>query len=109
MPRGNPNPMSSKGDHSENYHGLSEGLQIHAGQGSAFSGVSAQQWSDWQWHVRNRITSVSELEKWIPMTVEEKRAIHFSQDRSRFSLSPYWVSLMDPEDLACPIRRQAIP
>ncbi len=70
---------------------------------------SLEQWEDWQWQVRNRITTVSELEKWVSLTVEEKRAIHFSQDKFLFSLTPYWASIMDPTDFLCPIRRQAIP
>lgn len=71
--------------------------------------VSQPQWEDWQWHVRNQITTASELEKWIPLSAEEKRAIQISQGRFDFSLTPYWASLMDPEDFFCPIRRQVIP
>lgn len=76
---------------------------------SPFENVSLQQWNDWHWQVRNQITTVEELEKWISLTVEEKRAIQFSQGRYRFSITPYWVSLMDSNDFLCPIRRQAIP
>ncbi len=71
--------------------------------------TSVTQWEDWQWQVDNRITNASELEKWVTLTVEEKRAIHFSQGKFLFSLTPYWASLMDPTDFMCPIRRQAIP
>lgn len=70
---------------------------------------TATQWNDWHWQVRNQITTVSELEKWIALTVEEKRAIQFSQGRFQFSITPYWASLMDASDFFCPIRRQAIP
>lgn len=86
-----------------------EGVQVRAKQSPAPAHFSADQWDDWQWQVRNRITTSQELEKWITLSVEEKRAIHFSQGRSFFSLTPYWVSLMDPEDMNCPIRRQAVP
>lgn len=71
--------------------------------------ISSQQWNDWHWHVRNQITTVAELEKWFPLTVEEKRAVQFSQERFHFSLTPYWASLMDENNFLCPIRRQAIP
>ena len=30
-------------------------------------------------------------------------------DRFRFVITPYYASLMDPEDPACPIRRQVVP
>jgi lysine 2,3-aminomutase len=78
-------------------------------QRSLNSAVSSPQWQDWNWHVRNRITTIAELEKWIPLSVEEKRAVQFSEGRSYFSITPYWASLMDPNDLSCPIRRQTIP
>ncbi|MBI2119428.1 MAG: KamA family radical SAM protein [Elusimicrobia bacterium] len=71
--------------------------------------VTVQQWSDWQWHLKNQINTVAELEKWLSPTVEEKRAIYFSQEKFHFSFTPYWASLMDPSDFLCPIRRQAIP
>lgn len=71
--------------------------------------LNLPQWNDWQWQLRNQITSVAELDRWIGLTVEEKRAIQFSAGRFHFALTPYWVSLMDPDDFFCPIRRQAIP
>lgn len=71
--------------------------------------ISPAQWNDWHWQVRNRMTTIAEIEKWMTLTVEEKRAIQFSHGRFHFSLTPYWVSLMDPNDFFCPIRRQAIP
>lgn len=74
-----------------------------------FSGITSQQWDDWSWHIRKRITTVAEMEEWIPLTVEEKRAIQFSQGRFHFAVTPYWASLMDANDFYCPIRRQAIP
>ena len=71
--------------------------------------LTLPQWNDWQWQVRNQIKNSSELEKWISLTVEEKRAIQFSQGRFHFSLTPYWASLMDSEKFFYPIRRQTIP
>lgn len=74
-----------------------------------FSQITREQWNDWHWHIRKRITTVSEMEEWVPLTVEEKRAIQFSQGKFHFAVTPYWASLMDPNDFYCPIRRQAIP
>ncbi len=71
--------------------------------------LNLPQWNDWQWQVRNQITSVQELDQWISLSVEEKRAIQFSAGKFHFSLTPYWVSLMDQDDFFCPIRRQTIP
>ena len=71
--------------------------------------LNLPQWNDWQWQVLNQITGVQDLDRWISLSVEEKRAIQFSSGRFHFALTPYWVSLMDPEDFLCPIRRQSVP
>ena len=82
--------------------------QVSAVTGSR-APVTWGQWSDWRWHVRNQITTESEMEQWVSLTTEEKRAINFSEGRFRFSVTPYWASLMDSENFLCPIRRQSIP
>ncbi|OGR83971.1 MAG: hypothetical protein A2901_02425 [Elusimicrobia bacterium RIFCSPLOWO2_01_FULL_54_10] len=71
--------------------------------------LSLPQWNDWQWQVLNQIRSVADLDRWISLSVEEKRAVQNSAGRFQFALTPYWVSLMDPDDFFCPIRRQSIP
>ena len=76
---------------------------------AASSYLSLPHWNDWQWHVRNQITSVQDLDQWISLSVEEKRAVQFSSGRFHFALTPYWVSLIDSDDFFCPIRRQSIP
>ncbi len=39
-----------------------------------FGQVSEENWKDWRWHFRNRITSVEELSKFIPLTSKELRS-----------------------------------
>lgn len=76
---------------------------------SFFHKIPPEKWNDWRWQICNRITTVSELEKWFPISAEEKRAIHFSREHFHFSLTPYWATQMDPNNFFCPIRRQSIP
>ena len=38
-------------------------------------------WDDWRWQVSNRITNLEGLEKWIDISSEEKKAIHYSSGR----------------------------
>lgn len=38
-----------------------------------FPNVSDQEWNDWQWQVRNRIETVEQLKKYIPLTPEERK------------------------------------
>ena len=38
-----------------------------------FPNVSDNEWNDWQWQVRNRIETVEQLKKYIPLTPEEEK------------------------------------
>src|SRR5690554_660556 len=72
-------------------------------------GCTASEWDDWHWQVRNRIQTVAELHKFIALTDTEKQDIAKVLQVFRMGITPYYASLMDPNDPRCPIRRQAIP
>ncbi len=72
-------------------------------------GVRPEEWGDWRWQMRNRIRSAEALRAWIDPTHDELRAIEALGDRFHFVITPYYASLMDPEDPECPIRRQVVP
>ncbi len=64
---------------------------------------------DWKWQFRNRITTVDELAKVIHINEAEKREIEICLKKFRMAITPYYASLMDPDNPDCPIRRQAVP
>ncbi|XVS67672.1 arginine 2,3-aminomutase [Actinosynnema sp. CA-299493] len=70
---------------------------------------SAEQWSDWRWHMRNRVTTLDKLREWVKVSPEEEEAIAGTAGKYRWSVTPYYASLMDPDDPDCPIRLQAVP
>ncbi len=67
------------------------------------------QWRDWKWQLRNQIRSVAELEQWIHLTDNEREAIEATKGLFRWRITPYYASLMDPDDPECPVRRQVVP
>jgi len=71
--------------------------------------VSADRWRDWTWQMRHRIRSSEDLASWLRASDDERRAIAALADRFHFVITPYYASLMDPEDPDCPIRRQVVP
>lgn len=71
--------------------------------------VSPEQWNDWKWQIRNRITTSEQLGKIIPLTENEKSDIDRCLEHFRMAITPYYSMLIDPNDPKCPIRRQAIP
>ncbi|KNZ70841.1 lysine 2,3-aminomutase YodO family protein [Thermincola ferriacetica] len=68
-----------------------------------------KKWNDWTWQLRNRITSVEELKKILKLTPKEEDGIRNCLTHLRMAITPYYASLMDPNDSNCPIRKQAVP
>ncbi|NLO90064.1 MAG: glutamate 2,3-aminomutase [Clostridia bacterium] len=72
-------------------------------------GATEKDWSNWKWHVRNRFTRAEDLAKVINLTEKEIKEINEVGKTYRWAVSPYYASLMDPDDPNCPVRKQAIP
>ena len=76
---------------------------------NAFSDVPEKDWNDWRWQVRNRIETLDELKKHIALTPEEENGVQQCLGTLRMAITPYYLSLIKPDDPDDPIRRQAIP
>ena len=74
-----------------------------------FPEVTDEQWNDWKWQVKNRIETLDQLKKYIKLTPEEEEGVRKTLSTLRMAITPYYLSLIDPDDPHCPIRRQAIP
>jgi lysine 2,3-aminomutase len=71
--------------------------------------VTEAEWNDWRWQVRHRLASVDELKQVAPLCPDEEEGVRRCLESLRMAITPYYASLIDPADPACPIRRQAIP
>ena len=80
-----------------------------SGRHRLFGNVSDSSWNDWKWQFRNRIVTVDQLKKLIPLSVEEESQIRLVTKRYPLSITPYYLSLIDFNDADDPIRKQAIP
>ena len=74
-----------------------------------FRNVPDSSWKDWKWQFRNRITSLEQLAKLIPLSTEEQPQISSVVQHYPLSITPYYLSLINPDDPADPIRKQAVP
>jgi len=72
-----------------------------------FKNVTDAQWNDWHWQVENRLTTVEQIEQVVNLTDEERKQI--KEGGFRVGITPYYASLMDPDDPHCPVRMQAVP
>jgi len=62
---------------------------------------------EWVTQLQNSINTLDRLEQIINVTPEEREAI--TTLNTKWGCTPYFASLMYPNDPACPIRRQIIP
>ena len=74
-----------------------------------FPEVSDADWNDWHWQVRNRIETLDQLKKYIKLTPEEEEGVRESLKTIRMAITPYYLSLIDPNDPNDPVRKQSIP
>ena len=74
-----------------------------------FPDVTDEQWNDWKWQVRNRIETLEDLKKYISLTPEEEEGVKKTLTTLRMAITPYYLSLINPDDPHDPVRRQCIP
>ena len=74
-----------------------------------FKDVTEEQWNDWHWQVANRLSTVEQIKQVVNLTPQEEEDIAKVMDGFRVGITPYYASLMDPDDPSCPVRMQAVP
>lgn len=74
-----------------------------------FPNVTDEQWNDWKWQVKNRIETLEDLKKYVTLTPEEEEGVKKTLQTLRMAITPYYISLIDPSNPDCPVRKQAVP
>ncbi|MCF7708942.1 MAG: KamA family radical SAM protein [Verrucomicrobia bacterium] len=75
-----------------------------------WSDIPANKWGNWNWQLKNRITSTAQLQELLPdLTQEELDGVELANSKLAMSITPYFFNLIDPNNPDCPIRRQVIP
>ncbi|MBO7318146.1 MAG: lysine 2,3-aminomutase, partial [Bacteroidales bacterium] len=74
-----------------------------------FPNVTDEQWNDWKWQVKNRIETLDDLKKYVTLTPEEEEDVKKTLQTLRMAITPYYISLIDPNNPDCPVRKQAVP
>jgi lysine 2,3-aminomutase len=74
-----------------------------------FSKSSRENWNDWKWQFRNRITTVENLSTVIPLSAKEKTQLKLVTTKYPLSVTPYYLSLINVYDPDDPVKKQAIP
>ena len=72
-------------------------------------GASEEDWKDYKWHLKNRIKDIETLEKIINLTDKDKSYIREVSKKHRWAISPYYASLINPNDRYDPIKLLSVP
>ncbi len=65
--------------------------------------------ADWHWQLRNRISSLEEWQRLLPLTADEVAGLEAAPQQFRVAVTPYYASLIDRAHPSCPVRMQVIP
>ncbi len=72
--------------------------------------LDAPSWNDWRWQAKHAVTDLQGLDKALTLTDGERiGAARAAAAGMPISITPYYLSLCDPSDPDCPIRRQCVP
>ena len=74
-----------------------------------YFGGTENDWNDWHWQLKNRIGNVDILRRFIHMSDEKAAVLEKISQKYRWATTPYYLSLMDYEDMSYPINMMAIP
>ncbi|MFH0702664.1 MAG: lysine 2,3-aminomutase [bacterium] len=76
------------------------------------SNINISNWKDWKWHIKHTIRDIETFEKLLNIKFDEEEKIQFQKTVEKFpmSITPYYLSLIDPKDYKNdPIFKQSFP
>ncbi len=94
--------------HQQQFYQEEEPPQMEEKPPSPWDSVPMEQWRDWRWQLAHRLRTVEDFARVIRLTPEEVEGLS-APGHFHVEVTPYFASLMDPEDPHCPIRRQVVP
>ncbi len=73
-----------------------------------YADIPDEKWNNWRWQLSNRINTVEEFDKVLALTDSEREALS-TPGLFRVDITPYFISLIDPNDPNDPVRKQIVP
>src|SRR3954453_18738194 len=74
-----------------------------------WEGTAPELWNDWKWQLKNRVTTLAQLEQHLNLSNEERSGVLLSGDKLALAVTPHFFNLLSANDPGDPIRRQVIP
>src|SRR5512143_4353295 len=73
-----------------------------------YQDIPDEKWLNWRWQLSNRLNTAEDIEKIVHLTDSERQALN-APGLFRVDITPYFISLIDPNDPEDPVRKQIIP
>ena len=89
--------------------GQSEGKKFISHAPGYWPDVPAELWNDWKWQLKNRVTTLAQLEQHLNLCEEERAGVLLSGDKLALAVTPHFFNLIPRDNPNDPIRRQVIP
>ncbi len=71
--------------------------------------VPSELWNDWKWQLKNRVTTLAQLEKHLVLTPNERAGVLVAGSKLSLAITPHFFNLIERDNPDCPIRRQVVP
>ena len=91
--------------------------RLAVGDSSAFTSfapghwpdATPEQWADWKWQLKTRVTSLAQLEQRLELTPNERAGVRIAGSKLSLAITPHFFNLIERANPDCPIRRQVVP
>lgn len=74
-----------------------------------FADIAPDTWLDWRWQIRQRLRSFADLDRVFRLSADEREGVLQHKGSLPAGITPFYASLMNPEDASDPLRRTHIP
>jgi len=74
-----------------------------------FPDTTDADWHDWRWQLRHRFRNENDLCRIMQLSAQETLALRGAAGALPLAITPYYASLLDPDDATQPLRRTVVP
>ncbi len=74
-----------------------------------YPGIDRSEWNNYRWQLRKRLTSLADFERIMQLSPDEANALTSGDRRFSVGITPYYASLIDPDNPNDAIRKTMIP
>ena len=87
-------PGSAVGIHSAEQTGFPVSPHSELYRRAFFPGASSDDWNDWRWQCAHRVTSPTDLCRFLSLSEDESEALYSRGTNLTMNISPYYLSLL---------------